>query len=109
MSNAHLSSFSLRPSLTIIAAGTLAAMTMEWALDPVLLWLAPLAIPAAIWLQARREWVAAMRSICALIAEQQPGPARPASPPRPRRARRSLEAERTSRRTLIVNYRKEMG
>ena len=109
MSNAHLFTFSLRPSLTIIAAGSLAAMTMERALDPVLLWLAPLAMPAAIWLQARREWVAAMRTIGALIAEQQPGPDRLACLPRPRRAKRPLAATRTSRRTLIVNYRKEMG
>ncbi|WP_144036842.1 hypothetical protein [Sphingopyxis witflariensis] len=109
MSTAHLSSFSLRPSLTVIGAGSLALMTMERALDPVLLWFAPLAIPAAIWLQARREWVTAMRNIGALIAQQKPGPDRPVCPPRPRRAKRPLAAAQTSRRTLIVHYRKEMG
>lgn len=108
MSTAHLSSFSLRSSLTIIGAGSFALMTMERALDPVLLWFAPLAIPAAIWLQARREWVTAMRNIGALIAQQQPSPDRPAHPPRPRRAKHPLAAARPSRRTLIVNYRKEM-
>lgn len=109
MSNAHLSSFSLRPSLTVIGAGSLALMTMERALDPALLWLAPFAIPAEIWLQARREWVAAMRTIGALIAEQPPGPDRLACPSRPRRAKQPRAAARTRRRTLIVNYRKEMG
>lgn len=93
---------------TLAGGAAIALITAALVGDPVFLWFAPLLVPAAIWLQARREWAAAERHIEALIIQSARGRRRTGVivDPGPRRA--CTCPRRPSGRTLIVNYRKDI-